>query len=291
LGLGGPRGNISPALRPKFHIQRKGEKRMKKAAPLLILFFLLVFAVSASAGPVIDGVLKRGELIVGTSGDYPPFTATAKEGRLIGYDVDLANVIASAMGVKAKVVKMPFGDLLTALEAGKIDMVISCLTIMPKRNLKVAFAGPYFLSGQSILTTRETAFKATKLADMNKAGFSLAVPGGTTSEIIAKQSISDAKIVVAKDMDEALQLLLTGKVQAVMSDVATCAVAAFRNQDKGLMSTDRLTFEPIGIAVSQTDPLLVNWLNNFILVMKGNGDLDELGQKWFKDSWWIKMLP
>ncbi len=264
---------------------------MKKVVPLLILFLLLVFSASATAGPVLDGILKRGELVVGTSGDYPPFTVTAKDGKLIGYDIDLANVIASAMGVKAKIVKMPFGDLQPALQAGKLDMIISCLTMMPERNLKFAFAGPYFLSGQSILTTRETAIKATSMKDMNKPGFAIAVPAGTTSEKIAKQNLTDAKIVVTKDMDEALQMILAGKVQAVMSDVATCAVAAFRYKDKGLISTDRLTFEPIGIAVPANDPLLVNWLNNFILILKGNGDLDELQQKWFKDSWWMKMLP
>jgi polar amino acid transport system substrate-binding protein len=104
-------------------------------------------------------------------------------------------------------------------------------------------------------------------------------------------SLPLTKLEVAKNMDEAIQLLLTGKVKAVMSDVATCAVTVFRNQDKGLVATPPLTFEPLGIAVRQGDPLLVNWINNFLMNAQGNGVLDDLQAKWFQDSSWMKELP
>lgn len=264
---------------------------MRKFVACLVAVLMLVFAATASAGPIIDKIVKRGELIVGTSGDYPPLTVKTTSGKLIGIDIDLATIIANEMGVKLKVVQIPFNELLSVLKSGKIDMVLSCMTITSERNLKFAFVGPYFVSGQSILTTKETALNAKSLKEINKADFSLAVPLGTTSEAIAKMSLPLVKLEVAKGMDEAIQLLLTGKVKAVMSDVAACAVTVFRNQDKGLVATPPLTFEPFGIAVRQGDPLLVNLLNNILINAQGNGVLDDLQAKWFQDSSWMKELP
>ena len=109
-----------------------------------------------SASPVVDRILASGELRVGMSGDMPPFNMTTKHGQVIGLDVDPAGLIADAMGVKLNVQKMAFSELLPALEAGRIDMIISNMTMTPGRNLKVAFVGPYFTSGKGLLTKRST---------------------------------------------------------------------------------------------------------------------------------------
>jgi polar amino acid transport system substrate-binding protein len=165
------------------------------------------------------------------------------------------------------------------------------MTITPKRNLKFAFVGPYFLSGQALLTTRETAIKATSMKDVNKPEFALAVPAGTTSEMVAKKYLTSAKLTVSPNMDAALKLLLAGKIKAVLTDNATAAVASFRYGDKGIVSTGALTFEPIGIAVAGDDPLFLNWLENVLGTLKAGGEMDALTEKWFKNPSWVKELP
>jgi polar amino acid transport system substrate-binding protein len=97
---------------------------------------------SASTSPVIDRILQRGELVVGMAGNMPPMNMTTKEGELIGYEVDLARNMAAAMGVGTKIEVMRFAELLPALQSGKIDLILSNMTITPGRNLKVAFVGP-----------------------------------------------------------------------------------------------------------------------------------------------------
>ncbi len=194
---------------------------MKKISVMLVCVFVLLFSTVVFAGPTIDRIVKKGELVVGTSGDYPPFSAKGKDGKLIGLDIDLATAIASVMEVKVKIVDMPFKDLMPDLQSGKIDIIISAMTIVPKRNLKVAFIGPYFISGQSVMTTKAVAMSVDNLNDINKPDFTLAVPAGTTSEIVAKNNVPKAKLTVAKDMIEAVKLLLDGNVKAVMSDTAT----------------------------------------------------------------------
>ena len=139
---------------------------------MIVIVFILLFAVgcaqtnstvaNASATPVIDRIQKSGTLRVGMTGNMPPLNMTSKEGELMGYEVDLARAMAKSMGVKAQLKTMPFAELLPALEAGKIDMIISNMTITPGRNMKVAFVGPYFVSGKAFLTKKRPSPWQTK---------------------------------------------------------------------------------------------------------------------------------
>jgi polar amino acid transport system substrate-binding protein len=264
---------------------------MKKVWLILAIFCAVCLVGNVWAGPVMESVAKRGELIVGTSGDYPPLTAKKKDGKPMGLDVDLANLIAEAMGVKVKIVFIPFADLLSNLQAGKIDMVISNMTMTPKRNLQFVFVGPYFMSGQSILTTKEASASFNSLEGLNKPDVALAVPAGTTSAMIAKERLSKASLTLTKNMDEAVNLLLAGKVKAVLSDAITCTLATGRFKDKSLITSDPLTFEPIGIAIQPNDPHLTNWLDNFLSMLKGTGALKDMTEKWMNNTSWVADLP
>jgi polar amino acid transport system substrate-binding protein len=170
-------------------------------------------------------------------------------------------------------------------------MIISSMTITAERNLRIAFVGPYFISGQSILTTKAAAMGISSPADVNKAGFSIAVPRGTTTEMIAKNMLPKADRVPAASTDEALKMLVDGKVKAMMADFPFVTVEAIRYRDKGLVSKQPLTSEPLGIAVRPNDPLLVNFLENLLGTMRGNGLLNALTQRWFKETDWMADLP
>jgi polar amino acid transport system substrate-binding protein len=266
---------------------------MKKAVSNLILATLLAFSFStmAPAATTLDGIQKRGELIVGTTGTQPPLNATTKAGEVIGFDVDIAKLIASGMGVKLRFSQMPFSELLPALEAGKIDMVISSMTMTLQRNLKVAFVGPYYVSGKGILTKSDAVAALQQAAGLNKPEFKVAALKDSTSQAFVEMTAPKAELVKVKAYDVALEMLFEDKVKALVADYPFCAFSAFRYRDKGLVAGEsRLTFEPLGIAV-KPDTLLINWLRNFLITLDGSGQLKRLGQKWFKSSDWIKELP
>lgn len=265
---------------------------MKKSIFVVLLLVVTVcFAATASAGPIIDQVLKKKELVVGTSASLPPLTFKAKDGQVYGLDMDLAETIASAMGVKLRKEVIPFEDLIPALEKGKIDMIISSMTITPQRNLRVAYIGPYFVSGQAILTTKELAINLNGAADVNKPDFSISVQRGTTTEVIAKKLLPKAKIVVAASSTEALDMLLSKKVKAMMADYPYVTLEAFRNKDKGFIAIPPFSVEPLGIAVRADDPLFLNFLDNTIGMMRAEGLLNAMTQRWFSNSAWIAELP
>ena len=265
---------------------------MKKSAGFLVVAFLLVLSVSASAmaGQVLDRIIKKGELTVGMSTDFPPLHVKDKDGQIIGLDADLAKAIAMAMGVKPKIVTMRFYDLLPALQAGKVDMVISGMTITPERNLKVAFVGPYFISGQAILAKHETVLKLNQKKDVESLEFNLAVPKGSTSEAIAKAILPRASIIVTETMGQGLDMVITGKADALMADKPYCVVASFRNKDKNLEVSETFTYEPLGIALSGDDSHLINWMENFLMAIQGNGTLEKLTKFWFTDPVWMQHL-
>lgn len=266
---------------------------MKKAHVIAVLALALTFlcSVTSPAGPVLDRIIQKGELVVGTSGEQPPLSAKTKDGKIIGLDADLSKFMAAAIGVELKMVDMPFPELLPALEKGELDMILSGMTITPKRNLKVAFVGPYYISGKGILTKTQTIASLKDANEMNRPTFTLAALKDSTSQLFVEKLLPNAKLVTTKSLDEAVNLVVNDKVDGLIADYPTCAVAAFRHKDKGLVAgAERFTFEPMGIALPGNDPLLVNLVENFLNMVQGSGDLKKLRQRWFEDASWVKEL-
>ena len=263
-------------------------KKILITAITLVLTFTFVTAVPA--GTSLNRILQKGELIVGITGTQPPLNATSKDGKIIGFDADIAASIALNMGVRLKFSKMPFAELLPALEAGKVDMILSSMTMTLPRNLKVAFVGPYYISGKGILTKADKISALQKADGLNNAEFKVAALKGSTSQKFAEKTAPKAALIATSTYDEAVEMLFQNKVDALIADYPYCAFTAFRYEDKGLIAgQSKLTFEPLGIAVSE-DTLLINWLQNFMLALEGSGQLKALIQRWFKDGSWIKEL-
>lgn len=244
-----------------------------------------------SASPVLDNTRDKGELVVGTAGNMPPFNMTTQEGNLIGFDIDLAEYISKAMDVKLRIETMPFSNLLPALKEEKIDMIISSMTITPKRNLDVAFVGPYFISGKGFLTKTETIASAEDPSEIDSSDTKVAALSGSTSYMFVEKFMPKVQLVATRDYDEAIDMVIQDKVHALVADYPICIVALFKHPDKGLRSViTPFTYEPLGIAVSNNDPHLVNWLKNFLSILKGSGELERLQRRWFEDGSWVKEL-
>ncbi len=246
---------------------------------------------STSASPVLDRIQKRGELVVGTMGNMPPLNMTSKDGEIFGMEPDLAKLIAGAMGVRVRFVTRPFPELLPALQAGQVDMVLSGMTITPKRNLKVAFIGPYFISGKAFLTKVKTIANARETDDINTPDTKLVALRDSTSQAFAETVLDKTTLFTTGTYDEAVDMVLNDTVHAMIADYPICVVSVFRYPDAGLLSVvTPLTYEPIGIAIPANDPLLMNWTTNTLNSIEASGSLDELKLKWFTEGDWLEEL-
>lgn len=259
----------------------------------LVLSLVLGFAAGAfAADSALARIVENDELRVGTSGAQPPFSLVSKSGELIGFDIDLANLIADAMGVEVTFVQKPFGQLLEALETGEVDIVMSGMTMTPARNLKFAFVGPYMVSGKSILTSSIALSRAEEVEDIDQAQVRMAALKGSTSQDFVTEVWPRMQLTLVDNYDEAIQLLREDKVGALLADFPICALSVMRYPDDGFATLAQpLTLEPMGVAMPPNDPLFINMMENYLGALQGVGVLELLEEKWFEDGSWLIQMP
>lgn len=249
-------------------------------ALLLIMISSNTYAVDGA--PVISRIQKSGKLVVGTTGNMPLMSEQLMTGELVGFDIDMAKAMAETMGVQLELKTMPFEHLIPALEQGKVDIVLSNMTMTVDRNMRVAFAGPYFVSGKCLVTREQEIAQADDPEDLKEADAKIAVVKGTTSENFVKELLPLAKRIPVENVDVGTSMVANGKANAFLTDFPICLSIMKRYPDSGFQSVvSLLTYEPIGIALPANDPLLMNLAENFINRAENVGLMQGLGLKWF----------
>jgi len=240
----------------------------------------------------LNKIMDKGELRVCTEPAYLPFEMKTKKGKIIGYDIDMARKMSKEMGVRLKIVPTTWDGLIATLITGKCDIIMSGMTITQKRNLKINFANPYIVVGQTIMMQKKHA-KTVKVArDLDKPGNVIAVQLGTTGEMAARKFFKKAKIETFET--EAANVVLLGNADAIMHDQpANILFMASKGKDKLVHLDTPLSFEPLGWAVRKGDPDFLNWLNHFLRQIKEDKVTnfhEKLNQKWLQDSKWLKRV-
>lgn len=260
----------------------------------IILIFVLLLTPSLlfpQYGKVLNKIYKSGVLRVGTSGTQPPFSMKAKDGQLMGYEVELAKLLSEAMNLKIKFVQKPFSELLVALDNDEVDIVMSGMTITPERNVKYTFVGPYIVSGKSILVKATRLAALDEMGEINRSSISVAALKGSTSQAFVEKNAPKVKLVTTMDYDAAVKMILEDKVDILVADYPVCVVSILRNQEAGLATLESpLTMEPIGIALTPEAFQLHNLLDNYLKALQMSGILESLEKRWFDDGSWLFRL-
>ena len=270
-------------------------RRMGSVPFILLLALALAGCASSkkSAEPrgALSRIVENGVIRVGMTGEQPPLTMISRDGEFLGLDVALMRVLAQNMGVEARFVKLPFNRLLDALAAGDVDVVMSGMTITPARVERVAFVGPYFTSGKTLLT-RTAELAAVEIAeDLNRPELRIAALAGSTSEDFARAMLPKSKITTPDRLDEAVRMVLSGKVDALVADRETCSFAVLRHPGEGLItSSATFTLEPMGIAVPLDQPHLASLIQSYLTALSERGAIEKAQAFWFKDPSWVESL-
>lgn len=264
---------------------------MKRISLTIVVIFIMFFSAKGQEISILDRIVKKGEIRVGMTGNQPPYTMVAKTGELIGYEVDLANLLADYMQVELKLVKMPFAKLLSALESGKVDIIMSGMSITAKRSASALFASPYLFTGKSILLKDFNLEKLDTPEEINMPDVKLVVLKGSTSEDFVKKFLPEAQLTLAKDYDAAVALIADGKVKAMIADIEICQVAIWQNFGKNLVTLDQpLTIEPISMALPKNDFTMESFMSNYFTALRMVGALQLLDSKWFDDGSWLSLV-
>jgi polar amino acid transport system substrate-binding protein len=171
-------------------------------------------------------------------------------------------------------------------------MVISGMTATLQRNMRVAFVGPYYVSGKSMLTKSATVAAIQESGELNSKSIRIATLAGSTGEAFVKRAAPDAKLVPVQDYDEGIRELNAGNVEAFLADAPIIRLTAMRYPDAGFAQLEKpLTIEPIGIALPPNDPLLINLVENYLRALESAGGLEAMRKKWFASASWLMQLP
>ena len=265
-------------------------------AVLLVTGFLL--ATSAFSADIdlarkshVEQILARGELRVGFESGYVPFEMTDKKGNFIGFDMDFGRHLAKSMGVKFVPVNTAWDGIIPSLMTNKFDIIMGGMTITQERNLKVNFADPYIVVGQTILLNKKLKNQVVSYKDLNNPKYIVTSRMGTTGEQAIKKYIPKATYKGFESEAEAGLEVINGKADAMVYDLPFCGFL-YGSQGKGktIFLSDPFTYEPLAWAINKGDPDFLNYLNNFLRQAKGDGFYDQLYQKWITGSSWKKEL-
>lgn len=251
---------------------------------------LLGTSVSATAGPVMDDIVKTGELRVCFDAGYMPFEMKSKNGSFVGFDIDIGKMMARQMGVKYVPVNTAWDGIIPTLLTGKCHIINAGMTINAQRNMRVNFADPYIIVGQTILLNPELEGKIKSYKDLNDSKYTIATKLGTTGEQAIKRMISKAKLNVFETQSDAVLEVANGKADAFIYDMPFNAIYASQNTGKVVHLEQPFTYEPLGWAVAQGDMDMLNFLNNFLRQIKGDGTYERIYDKWFKDNSWLSQV-
>lgn len=208
---------------------------------------------------------------MGTNAAFPPFEWT--EGTdVVGFDVNVSELIARDYGRELKVVDMSFDGLIAALQAGSIDFIAAGMTATDERRKNVDFSEPYYSSKQTIIVRADNK-DVSCVSDLK--GKSVGVQSGTTGEIFASEEIDKAVIKSFKTAIDAALALKNGAIDAIIIDELPAKEIVKRNSELKLVDDNFFTDE-YAIAVKKGNKALLDSINNTIKTIKENGVYQKL---------------
>jgi polar amino acid transport system substrate-binding protein len=218
---------------------------------------------------------------VATDATYQPFEFQDKDKNIVGYDIDLINGICDLAKCKTNIKSTAWDGIFPALQKGDYDAVASGVTITDERKKTMDFTDQYMEVGQVVLVRAEET-RISSLSDL--ADKSVAVQKGTTNADAATAFQKEGKIKAVKQFgtfDLAVKSLLNKDVDAVIIDNTAASGYMGTNPDKLKVAGEKFTHEGLGIVVRKGDTNLLTAFNAALKVLKDNGTLDKLYQKWF----------
>jgi len=137
-------------------------------------------------------------------------------------------------------------------------------------------------SGKCVVTKEAALAKAEAADDLNTSSTRLAALSGSTSAAFAKALLPKATLTLVDDYESAVKMVNSDTIGGLLTDYPICLSILKRHPEAGFVSLfSLLTYEPVGIALRGSDPLYMNWIENFLVRVQGMGLLDELSMRWF----------
>lgn len=249
-----------------------------KVVLVLTLIFLVFLSGCTEQEDTVDPTIKlikeSGKLVVGTDYPYEPMEFLNENEEVVGFDIDIANLIADELGVEIEIKDIDFDNLLDAVNDSKVDIAIAAITITVDRSKKVLFSNPYLNAGQVIIVNKsnEDISNENDLKDTT-----VGVQIGTTSESEAIFYTGNSSLVsVYSDYAPALDDLISGEIDSIVIDYPA-GIGLIKENDNVEIIGDPFTDELYGIAIKKGETGLKNLIDQVL----SDISISALEDRWF----------
>ena len=242
---------------------------MKKFFLNILCFLTIIFLISCKKKNN-DNILK-----VGTDATYPPMEYY-ENGKIVGFDVDVINLIASKLNKKTQITDMSFDTIFTGLQKNQVDVVISTVTITEERKQQMNFSDPYYYD-KTVLIVRNDYDEIKTLEDLE--GKKIGTQLGTTQDSYA-DNVKNAENFKYREIATAMLNLNAKKIDVVLADRSISSILISSNKNCKII--DNISFLPaaFGIAINKDNKQLLNQVNKVLKEIKSSGELNKIVKKW-----------
>jgi cystine transport system substrate-binding protein len=226
---------------------------------------------------LLETVKSQGKILIGTEGTYAPFTFHDKDGKLTGFDVEIAEEVAKRLGVKAEFVETKWDGIFAGLDAKRFDMIVNQVGIRPDRQEKYDFSNPYITSRAVLVVTKDNN-SITKFEDLKgkKAAQSL------TSNYADIAKTNGAEIVASEAFNQSIDLLLAERADATINDSLSFYDLLKQKPDVAVkIAAEQNDASSSGIMFRKDNKELVDEVNKALADMKADGTYETISKKWF----------
>ena len=225
-------------------------------------------------------VAHASGLRVGMSVDYPPMSYK-NNGEVVGIEADNVRALSSVLNRPMTIVEMPFAELIPALKAGKIDVIMSGMSITQERSEQVIFTDSFMEIGQMAIMHRDKLGRYSQPWAIFSDGVRIGVEPDTTGAAFAENDLRDAQVKYYANPEEAFAGLRADEIDLYVHDAPTSWELAKTSKNNDLISLYRpLTEESLAWAVRIDDADLAFDINRALRVLKANGTLAYIMNRW-----------
>ncbi|MGB3752109.1 MAG: transporter substrate-binding domain-containing protein [Arcobacteraceae bacterium] len=245
---------------------------------LTLLFVLIIAGCNDNEQDQNKKVLKVGMELA-----YPPFEMSEKDGTPSGVSVDFAKALGASLGKEVVIENIAWDGLIPSLKTGKVDLIISSMTITEERKKTIDFSVPYAQSSLAILANKNSGIKSIK--DLNVAGKTVAVKKGSTGHIYAKDNLKNATVLVFDKEAACVIEVVQGKADGFIYDQLTIYKNYAKNTDTTvpLLASFQEDNEYWGVAMKKDNPLKKD-VDAFITKAKKDGTFETFANKYLSDA-------
>jgi polar amino acid transport system substrate-binding protein/arginine/ornithine transport system substrate-binding protein len=246
--------------------------------------FLATIAGAALAAGLTTSTFAQSEkLRVGVEGNYPPFSMIAPDGKLQGFDIDIANAVCAEMKVECTFVQQEFDGIIPALNAKKFDLIVASMTITEARKKSVDFSDPYY-DVPSRFVAKQGAFADHSPASLK--GKKIVVLRNSPRAAYLAENYKESEVVLAGKETEVYMELAVGRADVAFGSSVVSAEAFLKKPEgKGFAQVGPAirigAGAGVGIAVRKDDTALVTRINAALKAIKANGTYKKLADKYF----------